>query len=143
VRIERATEATAELVGALRRLIPQLSETAALPTPEGLADLVAREDAHLLIARDDGGAIVGSLTLVIYRIPTRLEGMIHDVVVDAAARGRGVGEALTREAQRIGAASGVDSIRLSSRPHREAANRLYPRLDFERVETNVYVWRPR
>jgi ribosomal protein S18 acetylase RimI-like enzyme len=69
--------------------------------------------------------------------------MIHDVVVDEAARGKGVGEALTREAQRIAVEAGADSIRLSTRPHREAAHRLYERLGFEPVETDVYVWRPR
>jgi len=142
MRIERVTEASDDVVVALRALIPQLSDTADLPTHEGIAEMVARDDTYLLVARDDEGAVVGSLTLVLYRIPTRLEGTIQDVVVDEAARGRGVGEALTREAQRIGAEAGVGSIRLSSRPHREAANRLYRRLGFERRETNVYVWRP-
>jgi ribosomal protein S18 acetylase RimI-like enzyme len=142
VTIERVTVVTDEVVDALQRLIPQLSATAAPPTHEGLADLVARDDHYLLLARD-GGAIVGSLTLVLYRIPTRSQGMIHDVVVDEAARGRGVGEALTREAQRIAVEAGADSIRLTTRPHREAAHRLYERLGFEPVETDVYVWRPR
>ena len=140
--VERVTVVTDELVDALRRLIPQLSETASLPTRVGLDDLVARDDHFLLVARD-GGAIVGSLTLVIYRIPTRLQGMIHDVVVDEAARGRGVGEALTREAQRLAVEAGAGSIRLTTRPYREAAHRLYERLGFERVETDAYVWRPR
>jgi ribosomal protein S18 acetylase RimI-like enzyme len=142
VTIERVREVSDELVDALRRLIPQLSTTASLPTHEGLADLVARDDHYLLLARDEDGNIVGSLTLVLYRIPTRLQGMIHDVVVDEAARGRGVGEALTREAQRIAVAAGVDSLRLTSRSHRVAAHRLYERLGFEPVDTNAYVWRP-
>jgi ribosomal protein S18 acetylase RimI-like enzyme len=142
MRIERVTHASDDVVEALRSLIPQLSETADLPTHDGLADMVARGDTYLLVARDDDGAIVGSLTLVLYRIPTRLEGTIQDVVVDQAARGQGVGEALTREAQRIGEEAGVGQIRLSSRPHRETANRLYRRLGFEPRETNVYVWRP-
>lgn len=143
MRIERATEATSEVVDALRRLIPQLSDTADLPTREGIADMVRRDDTYLLVARDESGRIVGSLTFVLYRIPTRLESTIQDVVVDEAARGQGVGEALTREAMRIGEEAGVGSIRLSSRPQREAANRLYRRLGFEPRETNVYVWRPR
>jgi ribosomal protein S18 acetylase RimI-like enzyme len=67
--------------------------------------------------------------------------MIHDVVVDEAARGRGVGEALTREAQRLAVEAGAASIRLTTRPHREAAHRLYERLGFEPVETDAYVWR--
>jgi ribosomal protein S18 acetylase RimI-like enzyme len=142
VRIERATQATDELVEALRRLIPQLSRTADLPTREELADVVARGDTYLLVARDRGGGIVGSLTLVIYRIPTRLQGTIQDVVVDEAARGQGVGEALTREAQRIAVAEGASVIRLTSRSHRQAAHRLYERLGFELVDTNAYAWRP-
>ena len=55
------------------------------------------------LARNDvvGGAIgriVGSLTLVLFRIPTGLRAWIEDVVVDESARGKGVGEALNRAA---------------------------------------------
>jgi hypothetical protein len=50
---------------------------------------------------------------------------------------------LTREALRIAAERGVRSVGLTSRPEREAANRLYRRVGFEQRETNVYVWRPR
>jgi ribosomal protein S18 acetylase RimI-like enzyme len=72
-----------------------------------------------------------------------MHGLIHDVVVDEAARGRGAGEALVREAQRIAGEVGARSVELTSRSEREAANRLYRRLGFEPRETNVYVWRPR
>ena len=140
MRIERVTEATEELVEALARLIPQLSSSAP-PTLDELRDLVACDRTHLLVARD-GEDIVGSLTLALYRIPTGLRGVVEDVVVDEAARGRGVGEALTLEALGIGRRAGARSISLTSRPAREAANRLYRRLGFEQKETNVYVWRP-
>ena len=140
--VERAREATAELREALARLLPQLSPGATVPAETALAELVGRDDTYLLVARDVDGRIVGSLTLVLYRIPTGLRGRIEDVVVDEAARGQGAGEALTREAQRLSAAAGVESIGLTSRPEREAANRLYRRLGFAVRETNVYVWRP-
>ena len=140
--VERVHEVTDELVEALGQLIPQLSQTAALPTHDGLADLLARVGHYLLVARDDGGRIVGSLTLIVYRMPTRLQATVHDVVVDESARGRGVGEALTVAAQRLATQAGADSIRLTSRSHRAAAHRLYERLGFEPVDTNVYVWRP-
>ena len=55
----------------------------------------------------------------------------------------GVGEALTREGQRLAEQAGVDAVELTSRAEREAANRLYRRLGFELRETNVYVWRSR
>lgn len=142
MRIERVTEAADEVVEALARLVPQLSAHASTPTREHLARLVADPRTFLLLARDDNGTIVGSLTLVTYRIPTGHVGWIEDVVVDEAARGRGAGEALTREAQRISAEEGVHGVGLTSRPGREAANRLYRRLGFELRETNSYVWRP-
>ncbi|HVV57983.1 MAG TPA: GNAT family N-acetyltransferase, partial [Gaiellaceae bacterium] len=85
---------------------------------------------------------VGSLTLASYRIPSGHPAWVEDVVVDEAARGRGVGEALTEEAKRLATEWGVTSVRLTSRPAREAANRLYARLGFERHETNAYRWRP-
>jgi len=141
MKIERATAADTELVDAFGRLLPQLSRSRP-PTLDELRDAVASERTHLLLARDDELRVVGALTLVLYRIPAGLRGVIEDVVVDESARGQGIGEALTREAQRIGDEAGASAIWLTSRPEREAANRLYRRLGFEQRETNVYVWRP-
>jgi ribosomal protein S18 acetylase RimI-like enzyme len=144
MRIERATAVDDELVGALARLMPQLSSSAAAPSRDHLEALVADERTALLVARDDAdGRILGSLTLASYRIPTAHVAWIEDVVVDEAARGRGVGEALTEEAKRLATEWGATAVRLTSRPAREAANRLYARLGFERHETNAYRWRPR
>lgn len=127
---------TDEIADALAGLLPQLSRTAPVPSREQLAE-VARTQT-LLVARNDGGRIVGTLTLVLFRIPTGLHALIEDVVVDASARGQGVGEALTREAIERARAAGADAVGLTSRPEREAANRLYRRLGFELRETNVY-----
>jgi ribosomal protein S18 acetylase RimI-like enzyme len=94
----------------------------------------------LLVARepDAGSEIVGSLTLVMFRIPTGLRAWIEDVVVEASQRGKGIGEALTREALAAAQEAGATSVDLTSRSSREAANRLYQRMGFERRETNVY-----
>ena len=73
-----------------------------------------------------------------FRIPTGRCARIEDVVVDAAQRGKGVGEALTREALRVAQEAGVTTVDLTSRPSREAANRLYQRIGFEKRETKVY-----
>jgi ribosomal protein S18 acetylase RimI-like enzyme len=137
VRIEEATEATEELADALARLVPQLSRSAHPPTRDELAKMVSSRGTCLLVARDDLGAIVGTLTLVLFRIPTGLRARIEDVVVDARARGQGVGEALSREAIRLAAAAGARTIDLTSRLDRAEANRLYERLGFEPRETNV------
>ena len=59
-------------------------------------------------------------------------------MVDEVARGQGVAEALNRVAIERARAAGAVSIDLTSRPSREAANRLYQRIGFEPRETNVY-----
>jgi ribosomal protein S18 acetylase RimI-like enzyme len=138
--VEEATEVTAELVDAFARLTPQLSAGSAPPDEAALKEIVSSPATTLLVARDDERRIVGSLTLVAFRIPTGLRAWIEDVVVDGDARRQGVGEALNREAIRRAQASGARSVDLTSRPTREEANRLYRRLGFQPRETNVYRW---
>jgi ribosomal protein S18 acetylase RimI-like enzyme len=91
----------------------------------------------LFVATHDG-AIVGSLTLALYRIPTGVKAWIEDVVVDADARGQGVGDALNRAAIDAARQRGAKHVSLTSRPSREAANRLYQRLGFELYPTTLY-----
>ena len=136
VQVRAATEATEELVAAFRRLIPQLS-SATPPDLHALKEILAAPSNTVLLAYQ-GAAIVGTLTLVTFRIPTAVRAWIEDVVVDASARGRGVGEALTREALRIAAERGAKTVELTSRASRAAANRLYMRAGFAPRETNVY-----
>jgi ribosomal protein S18 acetylase RimI-like enzyme len=92
----------------------------------------------LLVAYSDAGEIIGSLTLAMFRIPTGLRAWIEDVIVDGSQRGQGTGEALTRRALEVAKEAGATTVDLTSRPSREAANRLYQRIGFERRETNVY-----
>lgn len=99
--------------------------------------MVADDDTVLFVARVDG-VVLGSLTLAFYRIPTGLKAWIEDVVVDAQARGRGVGELLNRAALDEARLRGAKDVSLTSRPSREAANRLYLRLGFAARTTNVY-----
>jgi ribosomal protein S18 acetylase RimI-like enzyme len=137
LRVETVHDATDELVDALNRLLPQLSSTATTLTLTELREFLESSSTTLFVARG-GGTVVGTLTLVVFRIPTGLRGWIEDVVVDASARGAGVGEALTLAAIEEARLLGVRSLDLTTRPTRDAANRLYARLGFERRETNVY-----
>jgi ribosomal protein S18 acetylase RimI-like enzyme len=137
LEIRPAERVDDELVAAFADLIPQLSSSSPPPEADDLAAIVDSPDSVLFVARVDG-AIVGSLTLAFYRIPTGLKGWIEDVVVDAAARGHGVGEALNRAAIAEAAHRGAKNVSLTSRSSREAANRLYLRLGFEPYDTNVY-----
>jgi len=138
VSIEEAKAVDDALVDAFNRLTPQLSRSNPPPTRDELDEIVRSEASHLLVARDDDGAVLGSLTLVLFRIPTGVRAWIEDVVVDEAARGKGVGEQLNREALRIAKDHGARTVDLTSRPSREAANRLYQRIGFKQRETNIY-----
>ena len=133
-----ATTVNDELVAAFARLVPQLSTSAEPPSREQLEEIVASPAATVLLARDDSGQIIGSLTLVIFRTPTGARAWIEDVVVDEAARGQGAGEALVAEAIRLASDSGARTVDLTSRPSRESANRLYEKVGFQARETNVY-----
>ena len=140
IEVSVVTEATDELARAFARLIPQLSSTAAPPDRQALADIIAAPSNTVLLAKDhsNGGQIVGTLTLVIFPIPTALRAWIEDVVVDESARGRGVGEALTLEALRIAQSRGARTIDLTSRGSRKAARGLYEKVGFALRDTNVY-----
>ena len=140
VQISEATEVTTELVDAFARLIPQLSKSNPPPSEGELKAIVTSRASVLLVARDPerDDRIVGTLTLVLFRIPTGVRAWIEDVVVDDEARGRGVGDALNRFAIDHARRAGARTVDLTSRPDREAANRLYRRIGFEPRETNVY-----
>lgn len=137
VDVTIATEATPELVETIGRILPQLSRSSPAPTTAEVAEIISSPASDLLVARVDG-RIVGTLTLVIFRIPTGMRAWIEDVVVDEAARGHGVGEALNRFALDLARQRGCKTVDLTSRPSREAANRMYQRIGFEARETNVY-----
>ena len=138
VAVDVASEVTDEVVEAFARLIPQLSKSNPPPTKAQLEAIVDSDACHLLLARDDDGTILGSLTLVVFPIPTAVRAWIEDVVVDGAARGMGVGAVLNTYALDLSRSLGAATVDLTSRPSREAANRLYQRLGFEPRETNVY-----
>ena len=123
MRVERVTEA---------RTPPKLAQ---------LEDVVSNQT--LLVARDDDGRILGTLTFVLYRVASGIKGRIEDVIVDETARGQGIGELLVREGMRLANEAGVLMLELTSMPYRQSANRLYKRLGFVRKPTNVYVWWPR
>lgn len=138
MKIEIITTVTAELLDAFARLIPQLS-TAPVPTRAELEQVIAQQGTFLYILRQTtGGPIVGSLTLATFCTPTGRHAWIEDVVVDAACRGQGLGEALTRRALEDARRMGLKSVSLTSRASRVAANQLYQKLGFVRHETNLY-----
>jgi len=137
MHVEEVTEVSRELVEAFARLTPQLSRSAPPPGEQELERIVQSDATRLLVAKMDG-AIVGSLTLALFPVPTGLRAWIEDVVVDEGVRGQGIGAALNQEALKVAQDQGARTVDLTSRPSREVANRLYQRLGFKQRETNVY-----
>ena len=137
IEIRECAAVTDELVEAMNRLIPQLSSSSPPPDRAVLAEIVASPATTLFVARH-AGRIVGALTLVAFRIPTGVRTRIEDVVVDDTMRGRRVGELLSRAALDRARELGARNTDLTSRPSRQAANRLYARMGFEQRESNVY-----
>lgn len=138
VKIVEVDEVTPALVEAFERLTPQLSKSNPPPSEDELRALVESDATVLLMAVDDDGRFVGTLTLVLFRIPTAQRAWIEDVIVDEAFGGRGIGKALTRDAIERAKAAGCKTVDLTSRPSREVANGMYQSLGFELRETNVY-----
>ena len=93
LEVRQVTEVTDSLLEAFGRLMPQLSPRLEAPSGERLRAVAANPSAALFTA-ESGGAVVGALTLVWYDVPSGRKAWIEDVVVDAAARGFGAGEAL-------------------------------------------------
>jgi ribosomal protein S18 acetylase RimI-like enzyme len=138
MHIEIVAEATVELYEAFQRLVPQLTNNNPPPSLDDLSALVQDAASTLMIARNEDQAIVGALTLTVYRVPTGIRSIIEDVIVDDSARGQGVGEALMRRAIALAREKGAGNISLTSNPMREAANKLYLRVGFKKRDTNAY-----
>ena len=142
--VELITAATPEIHEAMGRLLPQLSRSAAPMSEADVQRFLSQDSVHLFAFRpaeaDAQGnrPILGMLSLVAFEIPTGVRAWVEDVVVDEAARGQGAGFALVEAAVEHAKKVGARTVDLTSRPSREAANRLYQRAGFQLRETNVY-----
>ena len=137
IEITELTQADEGTLSSVNHLLPQLSGSASLITLEHLQALACSECTRLYLAKE-GDHIHGMLSLVVFGIPTGTKAWVEDVVVDDGARGKGVGKALMRHAMEQAKKLGAKTVDLTSRPSREAANKLYQSLGFETRETNVY-----
>ena len=141
IKIYEVTEMSQKVYDAFERLIPQLSSSAKIPTWEELEELIASKAGIVLAAVDDEDPeekILGTMTLVVFRIPTGKRAWVEDVVVGTESRGKGIGEKLIRASIAKAEAEGAKTIDLTSRPTRVEAHRLYKRCGFEMRETCVF-----
>jgi ribosomal protein S18 acetylase RimI-like enzyme len=123
---------------AIQHFIDLLVTTPYTASQETLMKLVASENSHLFLAYDDSENIIGMLTVGIYYSSTGKKAWIEDVVVNNTYRGQGIGEKLVQHAINFAKTNDVNLLMLTSHPSRIAANKLYPKVGFNRRETNVY-----
>jgi ribosomal protein S18 acetylase RimI-like enzyme len=118
-----------------------IDDHGATPTPYRLKLADARprfEEAELVVAVDDTSALLGTVTIAPPGTPwAQVAGPDHlefrMLAVAPAARGRGVGEALTRRVLDRAVELGLRGVALSSSQDMHAAHRIYERLGFRRT----------
>ena len=137
MNIKEITEFSEKTLAELNKLIPQLTTSRKEISEELLRRIINAEDVHLFVAEDEK-VIRGMLTLVFYPIPTDLRVVIEDVIIDATARRKGIGQLLVKKAIEMAKEKGASIVNLSCSPNRVAANTLYQKMGFNKRETNVY-----
>ncbi len=125
------------LLEQVNHLLGQLSSSASPLITKDLRSILESDASRLLIAKN-AEVVVGMLTLMIFRIPTGLRGLIEDVVVCESVRRKGIGALLIQSAINIAEAEGARTLDLTSRPERHATNQLYEKLGFSKRDYNVY-----
>lgn len=136
--IKEITTLTPAIQTAIQHFIDLLVTTPYTASNETLTALVASENSHLFLAYDETENVAGMITVGMYYSPTGKKAWIEDVVVDDTFRGQGVGEKLVQHAIEFTKTKDVNLLMLTSHPSRIAANKLYPRVGFNKRETNVY-----
>lgn len=136
MQILRITEEnlTNDILKQLVELGQQLSSSV---TEDSLVNAIKSSQNHILIAVEEE-KVVGTATMGYLSCVTGIRAHIEDVVTDENCRGKGIASSLLREAIDRANKIKAKTIDLTSRPEREAANRLYKKLGFVQRDTNVY-----
>lgn len=139
IEIVRLTEVKESYVEDIKKLLPQLRSNEEEHTAS-LAELEAitgDKNVALIVAMDNDH-VVGMATLYIITKFSKRNGHVEDVVIDQAYRGQGLGVKMLEELIRVAREENVKTLHLTSRPEREAANKLYQKIGFEQKNTNPY-----
>lgn len=146
--IRRATVADLESLGRLGALLVQEHYEfdahrffAATPeTPAGYAAFLRSQledpDATLLVAEQDGrvvGYAYGTIEGIDFMALRGPAAVLHDLIVDAEYRDRGVGRALLEAILAAFASSRAPRVVLSTAQRNESAQRFFERMGFRRT----------
>lgn len=123
---------------ALERLIGQLGYEASAAEIAGRLATMEREGRVVLVAELEG-AVIGCLSTSVMRVLHRPApvGRISMMVVDAAQRGRGIGAALVRAAERALVSAGCQIVEVTSHVRRTDAHRFYEGLGYEQTSVRL------
>jgi ribosomal protein S18 acetylase RimI-like enzyme len=140
IKIVEVEKVSTNIVDALQKLLPQLTTKYKSFDRSNLEEILNSDSTRLFVALDltSGKEIVGTYTLVIFRIPTGKILRIEDVIVDEKNREKGIGKLMMNQAMNFARDEGIINIELTSHPSRLGANKLFQSLGFSKIYTNVY-----
>ena len=129
-------EWTAPLQEQLTQLYRQLnSELTQLPL-QAILDSSTTTDVAVCMEQD---ALLGIAMMARYKVISGHKGMIEDVVVDEAHRGKGIGKKLMLLLLTQARKEGLDDVLLFSGHHRTPAITMYKSLGFTLKNSGLYI----
>lgn len=137
--VRRAVAGDAVAVG---RLYAELVANPALDVqPAQLAELAA-DPRHALLVFERDGIVLGTVLVALCAdamFGHRPFAVVENIVVAAAARGKGVGAALLREVDRFCLAADCTKIMLLSAAHRADAHAFFARCGYDATKKQGFV----
>ncbi len=136
-------DATPRDFAAVRRLIGQLGYAPEEAEFRRRFDAVLAAAGHRVIVAEEGAVVIG--VLHVFERPALdkgCEAVVQALVVDDAARGGGIGEALMREAEAWAAGRGLAATSLYTRTDRDRAHAFYERIGYRLKATSHLMGRP-
>jgi ribosomal protein S18 acetylase RimI-like enzyme len=103
-----------------------------------LIDILKEGNPVTIVCCEENDEIVGIATMCNYRVISGNKGWIEDVVVDAAARGKGAGLKMIEKLIEIAKEKGLSEVLLFTEQHRVAAISLYGKLGFTAKNSQIY-----
>ncbi|HEY1085684.1 MAG TPA: GNAT family N-acetyltransferase [Candidatus Saccharimonadales bacterium] len=132
-------EATPEDVAAVAALLGEMRDSTVQPeTITAQFSMIVNDKNRTVLLIEDGGTVYGSAVITLICKLPKITAWIDEVIVSAAARGRGYGKELMKACESWAWEHDAYAIEFTSRPSREAANALYQKMDYQLRETNVY-----
>mgnify|MGYP001394059050 CR=1 FL=1 len=101
---------------------------------------VFQQDNTTLVYVMEEGKLLGMASMGNYRVISGIKGWIEDVVVDEAARGRGLGELLIRKLLAVAKEKGYTHVFLFTEAFRVPAIQLYKKLGFQFRDSQIYIY---